>query len=68
MGMPASVIKMKQRLGMMTPEELYARFKEVSDRTGKSVEELARSMAWSHGYGRMSDHYWKQIVQLDQLN
>ena len=62
--MPASVIKMKQKLSMMTPEELLARFAEVSASNGRSIEELARSMAWSHGYGRMSDHYWRQFKHL----
>lgn len=60
-GMPSDVIKLKQKLGSMTPDQLRSRFEEVSKSTGKSVEELARSMAWRHGYGQNSSHYWNTI-------
>jgi len=31
-----------------------------------SVEDVARDMAWSHGYGRGSGHYWNQIKHHEQ--
>lgn len=68
-GMPSSVIKHKQRLAAKTPEELHAGFKEVAQRTKKSVEEIARSTAWGHGYGKGegkgSAHYWNKIKHLE---
>jgi hypothetical protein len=67
-GMPSSVIKHKQDMAEKTPEELYARFKNVAERFGPAtpaaMEKLAREMAWRHGYGKMSDHYWKQFKHL----
>jgi len=66
-GMPSDVIKIKQKLSLMTPDQLRSRFENVSQSTGKSVEELARSEAWRHGYGQNSDHYWK-IIQKAELN
>ena len=68
-GMPSSVIKHKQRLAAKTPEELHAGFKEVADRMGKSVEHVARSLAWSHGYGKGqgqgSSHYYDKVKHLE---
>ena len=68
-GMPSSVIKHKQALAAKTPEELHAGFKEVAQRTKKSVEEIARSTAWGHGYGKGegkgSAHYWNKIKHLE---
>lgn len=64
--MPAGVIKHKQRLANRTPEELHAGFKEVANRQGKSIEDVARSTAWRHGYGKMSDHYWKKISHIKE--
>lgn len=50
--MPASVIKHKQRIANMTPEEKAKKF------AGKSEEEL-KSMARRHGYGKDSNEYSK---------
>jgi hypothetical protein len=60
-GMPSSVIKAKQRLALMTDEELAERYKGMATERGKSAEELARQDAWRHGYGEMSPHYWNRI-------
>lgn len=69
-GMPSSVIKHKQALASKTPEALYAGFKQVADKQGKSVESLARSAAWRHGYGKGngqgSAHYWDKIKHLSE--
>jgi hypothetical protein len=48
--MPASIIKTKQKFAEKSPEELRAAFKEVAGRTGKSVEDIARSTARRHGH------------------
>jgi len=68
-GMPSSVIKHKQALAAKTPEALHAGFKEVAKRNGESVEDLARSLAWSHGYGKGegkgSSHYWDKVKHLE---
>lgn len=50
--MPASVIKHKQRIANMTPEEKAKKF------AGKSEEQL-KSMARRHGYGKDSNEYSK---------
>jgi len=49
-GMPASVIKSKQRYAEMTPAEF------AKAHGNKSDEEL-QAMAWRHGYGKSSNHY-----------
>lgn len=54
--MPASVIKHKQKLAGMTPEEKKKHF------SGKSEEEL-KSMARRHGYGKDSDEYSKHVKE-----
>jgi hypothetical protein len=60
--MPASVIKHKQKLANMTPDELKKKF------AGKSEEHL-RSMARRHGYGPDSDVYSKHVtVKEDNLD
>jgi len=68
-GMPSSVIKHKQSLATKTPEQLHSGFKEVAGRMGKSVEHVARSTAWSHGYGKGegkgSGHYWNKVKHLE---
>jgi len=53
--MPASVIKHKQKLDNMTPDELKKKF------AGKSEQEL-KSMARRHGYGPDSDVYSKHVT------
>jgi hypothetical protein len=50
--MPASVIRHKQKLANMTPEEKAKKF------AGKSDEQL-KSMARRHGYGKDSNEYSK---------
>ena len=50
-GMPASIIKHKQKLAKMTDKELADRFKDKDEKT-------LRQMAWRHGHGHMSSHYW----------
>jgi hypothetical protein len=69
-GMPSSVIKHKQSLATKTPEQLHSGFKEVAGRMGKSVEHVARSTAWSHGYGKGegkgSAHYWNKVKHLEE--
>jgi len=52
--MPASIIKHKQRLSYMTDKELADRFRDYD-------EEKLRQMAWRHGYGKMSSHYWDRV-------
>ena len=52
--MPASVIKHKQKLSFMTDKELADRFKDFD-------ETRLRQMAWRHGYGKMSSHYWDRV-------
>jgi len=64
--MPSSIIKTKQKFAEKSPEELRAAFKEVSDRTGKSVEDVARSTARRHGHtagwyvSRMKEEVWNK--------
>ena len=53
-GMPASVIKSKQRYANMSDEELADRFKGADEKT-------LRQMAWRHGYGNMSSHYLDRV-------
>jgi len=53
-GMPASVIKHKQKLAHMSDEELADRFKDFD-------EQRLRQMAWRHGYGKMSSHYLDRV-------
>jgi hypothetical protein len=55
-GMPASVIKHKQKLASMSPDELKKKF------AGKSEEHL-KSMARRHGYGKDSDVYSKHVKE-----
>lgn len=57
--MPASVIKHKQKLAGMTPEEKKKHF------AGKSEEEL-KSMARRHGYGKDSDEYSKHVTKMQE--
>ena len=52
--MPASIIKHKQKLAMMTDKELADRFKDKDEKT-------LRQIAWRHGYGNMSSHYWDRV-------
>ena len=52
--MPASIIKHKQKLAMMTD-------KELADRLGSFDETKLRQMAWRHGYGKMSSYYWDRV-------
>jgi hypothetical protein len=54
--MPASVIKSKQKLAAMTPEEKAKKF------AGKSEEQL-KSMARRHGYGKDSNEYSKHVKE-----
>jgi len=53
-GMPSSVAKSKQRLADMTDEEFAEKY-------GDKSEEQLRQMAWRHGYGNMSPHYWNRV-------
>ena len=61
--MPASVIKHKQRIANMTPEEKAKKF------AGKSKEEL-EAMARRHGYGKGSNEYSKHVKeeQIDEIS
>ena len=52
--MPASIIKHKQKLDIMTDKELAIRFQDKDENT-------LRHMAWRHGYGKMSSHYWDRV-------
>ena len=52
--MPASVIRSKQKYANMTDEE----FAELY---GDRDEQNLRQMAWRHGYGKMSPHYWNRV-------
>ena len=52
--MPASIIKHKQKLDMMSDKELADRFKDKDETT-------LRQMAWRHGYGKMSSHYLDRV-------
>jgi hypothetical protein len=54
--MPASVIKSKQKIAAMTPEEKAKKF------AGKSEEQL-KSMARRHGYGKDSNEYSKHVKE-----
>lgn len=69
-GMSASTIKQKQKLSYMSPDELHSHFKSVlkANPQHNSVENAARSSAWSHGYGKNSGHYWNQIKHLETKN
>ena len=53
-GMPASIIKHKEKLAHMSDEELADRFKDFD-------EKRLRHMAWGHGYGKMSSHYLDRV-------
>tara|TARA_R110002074_G_scaffold30535_1_gene86419 strand:- start:422 stop:673 length:252 start_codon:yes stop_codon:yes gene_type:complete len=53
-GMPSSVVKHKQALADMSDEEFATQY-------GTKSEEQLRQMAWSHGYGKMSPHYWNRV-------
>ena len=59
--MPASVIKSKQKIANMSDDEKKKHF------AGKSQEEL-KSMAWRHGYGKMSPAYWNRIKHLEEAH
>lgn len=59
--MPASVIKHKQKLAAMTPEEKRKHF------SGKTKEELER-MAHRHGYGKNSAAYSKYVTEDEQID
>lgn len=61
--MPASVIKHKQKLANMTPEEKAKKF------AGKSEQQL-KDMARRHGYGKDSDVYSKHVKEetLDEIS
>ena len=61
--MPASVIKHKQRIANMTPEERAKKF------AGKSQEEL-KAMARRHGFGKDSNEYSKHVKeeQIDEVS
>lgn len=69
-GMNASTIKHKQKLSYMKPDELHGYFKSVmkANPFHKSMEKVARSVAWRHGYGKESGHYWNQIKHLETKN
>lgn len=54
--MPASIIRHKQKLANMTPEEKAKKF------AGKSDEQL-KSMARRHGYGKDSTEYSKHLTK-----
>lgn len=54
--MPASVIRHKQKLANMTPEEKAKKF------AGKSEEQL-KSMARRHGFGKDSNEYSKTVKE-----
>jgi len=54
-GMPAGVIKSKNRYAEMSDSDLAATLRD------KSEDEL-KQMAWRHGYGKMSDHYVKRVA------
>jgi hypothetical protein len=53
-GMPSSVIRTKQKYAAMTNQEF-------ADLHGHKTEDELRQMAWSHGYGKMSPHYWNRV-------
>ena len=53
-GMPSSVAKHKQKLADMSDEEF-------AEKHGSKSEEQLRQMAWRHGYGKMSPHYWNRV-------
>ena len=58
-GMPSSVSKHKQKLSQMTDAEFAAQY-------GAKSENELRQMAWSHGYGKMSPHYWDRIKRITE--
>jgi hypothetical protein len=60
-GMPAAVIKHKQKLTGMTDAELAEHLKDKSD------EEL-KQMARRHGYGKMSPHYVNRVNKGKKIN
>lgn len=60
-GMPAAVIKHKQKLAGMTDAELAEHLKDKSD------EEL-KQMARRHGYGKMSPHYVNRVNKGKKIN
>lgn len=60
-GMPSSVIKHKQKLSEMSNEDLAKRFTTLAKEQNRKPEDLARSTARSHGYGKNSSHYWDRI-------
>jgi rubrerythrin len=53
-GMPSSVIRTKQKYDAMTD-------REFADLHGHKTQEQLRQMAWRHGYGKMSPHYWNRV-------
>jgi hypothetical protein len=59
--MPASVIKHKQKLASMSPDDLKKKF------AGKSEQEL-KSMARRHGYGPDSDVYSKHVAVKEETD
>jgi len=58
-GMPSSVSKHKQALADMSDEEFATQY-------GAKSEEQLRQMAWSHGYGKMSPHYWNRVKRASE--
>ena len=64
--MPSSVIKHKEKLAGMAPDELHTHFKRLSSISNRKVEDLARAAAWRHGYGKNSPKYWDKIKHLNE--
>jgi hypothetical protein len=60
-GMPAAVIKHKQKLTGMNDAELAEHLKDKSD------DEL-KQMAWRHGYGKSSLHYVNRVNKGKKIN
>jgi len=60
-GMPAPILKNKQKLAGMTDAELAVHLKDKSD------DEL-KQMAWRHGYGKLSPHYVNRVKKGKEIN
>lgn len=63
-GMPQSVIRSKERLAAMTPEQLKAHFEQIAMAQNKQIQDVATAAAWRHGFGKGSLAYWNKIKDI----
>ena len=62
--MPAGVIRARERYEGLTPKDFHERmdklFQDKGLESAEEKEDFLKKMAWRHGYGKMSPHYWEK--------